>query len=236
MNFQNKTAIITGGTGALGSVVAARFFDAGARICVPTFANSQGSLPERIVRSSEKCLLRKADLSKESDVKEFVSAVVEKFGTIDILANIAGGYAGGNAIADTPIGQWESMMDMNLKSAFLMSREVLKPMMAARAGRIVNIAAMPAFTSGAKKGAYAISKRGVAALTEILADETKGTGVTVNAIAPSIILTEDNKRSMPDADFEKWVPPDEIADLILFLCSEHGRSISGNVIKVFGGV
>jgi NAD(P)-dependent dehydrogenase (short-subunit alcohol dehydrogenase family) len=103
-------------------------------------------------------------------------------------------------------------------------------------GRIVNIAAMPALVPSTKRAAYAVSKRGVAALTELIAEETKATGITCNAIAPSIILTEANVRAMPGADAAKWVKPEEIAKLILFLCSSDARPISGNVIRMFGGV
>ena len=236
MNFHNTTAIITGGTGALGSVVAEKFFDAGANIAIPLHSKqSTGHLSDRVTQSFDRCTLVQADLSVEQDVRSFVQHVLGKFGSIEVLANIAGGYAGGNSIVETPVDQWDSMMTMNLRTTFLMSREVLKPMIARSAGRIINIAAMPALTSGARKGAYAISKRGVVSLTETLAEETKGSGLTVNAIAPSIILTEANKQSMPNADFSKWVTPDEIAELILFLCSEHSRSISGNVVRIFGG-
>jgi NAD(P)-dependent dehydrogenase (short-subunit alcohol dehydrogenase family) len=236
MNLHNSTVVITGATGALGSIVATRFFDAGARIAIPTITPSSGLLPERIVQANERCVLAKTDLSVESEVQQFVQLVHERFGTIEILANIAGGYEGGTAIAGTSIDQWNAMMTMNLTSAFLMSREILKFMLAAGQGRVLNIAAMPALTSGANKGAYAVSKRGVISLTEILAEETKGTGITVNAIAPSIVLTEANKMSMPKSDTSKWVTPEEIAELIVFLCSDHARSVSGNVIRIFGGV
>ena len=128
------------------------------------------------------------------------------------------------------------MISMNLRTCFLMSRGALRQMLHQQFGRIVNMSAMPALTTGVKKGPYAISKQGVISLTEILAAETKGSGITVNAIAPSIIFTDANKKSMPDADSSKWVTPGEIADVIMFLCSDHARSTSGNVVKMFGGV
>jgi NAD(P)-dependent dehydrogenase (short-subunit alcohol dehydrogenase family) len=177
-----------------------------------------------------------ADVSDEVSVKEFVAHVMKKFGRVDFLVNLAGGYAGGKPIADVSLQEWEGMLELNLKTAFLMSRETLAPMLKQKFGRIITIAAMPAITSGAKKGPYAIAKRGVIALTETIADEVKGSGVTANAIAPSIIATDANKASMPDADFRRWVEPDELADLVLFLCSDAARSINGNTIKVFGGV
>ncbi|MEO8169085.1 MAG: SDR family oxidoreductase, partial [bacterium] len=187
-------------------------------------------------RESKKLFTAQADLTAEADVRSFVALVQKQFGAVDCLINLAGGYAGGNTIAEVSLDEWESMMSLNLRTTFLMCREVLKSMLARKAGRIINISAMPAILSGAKKGPYAISKRAVISLTEIIADEVKGSGITANAIAPSIILTDANKTSMPAADVQKWVTPEEIAGVILFLCSDEARSINGNTIKVFGGV
>jgi NAD(P)-dependent dehydrogenase (short-subunit alcohol dehydrogenase family) len=117
-----------------------------------------------------------------------------------------------------------------------MCRAVLPTMRSQELGRIVNIASMHALSPKPNAAAYAVSKRGVVTLTEAIAEETKGSGITANAIAPSLILTEANKKSMPGSDFSRWVTPEEIADTIFFLCSDGARSISGNVIKVFGGV
>ncbi|MBX2993109.1 MAG: SDR family oxidoreductase [Bacteroidetes bacterium] len=235
MDFRGKTAIITGGTGALGNVVAAHFFTAGATIAIPFRQTSSANLlPKEIRDSTDRVWMGKADISVEQQVIQFVSDVKAKFHAIDFLVNIAGGYAGGSAIADVSLDEWERMMNLNLKTAFLMSREVLKEMKQQNAGRIVNIAAMPAITGGANKGPYAISKRGVITLTETIAAEVKAKGITANAIAPGIILTEENRRSMPDADFSRWVTPEEVAEMILFLCSESARSLNGNTIRMFG--
>ena len=237
MNFQKTTAIITGGTGALGSVVASCFFQAGANIAIPRRKqSSMALLPEEMLVSTGRVMLAEADISVEQQVEEFVAEVMGRFGTIDFLANIAGGYAGGKTIPEVSVDEWDRMMNLNLRTAFLMCRETIKVMRRQKAGRIVNIGAMPAVTSGAKKGPYAIAKRGVLTLTETIAAELAGSGITANAIVPSIILTEENKSSMPDADTSGWVTPDEIAELILFLCSDAARSISGNMIKIFGSV
>jgi NAD(P)-dependent dehydrogenase (short-subunit alcohol dehydrogenase family) len=237
MSLSNKTAIVTGGTGALGSVVVEKFFEAGMNIAIPYHSlDSITGLPRKMREAANHLLMMQTDLAEDDQVREFVEHVVRKFNRVHVLVNIAGGYSGGRRIADTSPDEWDSMMTKNLKTAFLMSREILKPMLAQRFGRIVSIAAMPALTSGANKGAYAISKRGVIALMETIADEVKESGVTANAIAPSIILTEANKASMPNTEFAKWVTPAEIAELIMFLCSESARSINGNVIKIFGGV
>ena len=128
------------------------------------------------------------------------------------------------------------MLEANLRTAFVMSGAVLPLMRAAHYGRIISIAAMAALSPSASRGPYAIAKRGVVTLTETIAEETKGSGITANAIAPGIIVTAANRASMPSADVSRWVTPEEIAALVLFLCSESARSISGNVLKVYGGV
>lgn len=236
MSNQNRTAIITGGTGALGSIVTRFFFEAGNNVATPVHSQSFAkSFPRHLLDDKERFMFIETDLTVESEVQSFVEQVQKKFGSVDYLANLAGGYAGGNTIAQVSLEEWESMMSINLKTTFLMCREVLKFMIPAKFGRIVNIASMPALMSGAKKGPYAISKRAVVSLTETIADEVKGKGVTANSIAPSIILTEANKASMPSVDFQQWVTAEEIADLILFLCSDKARSINGNTIRIFGG-
>ena len=235
MENSARTAIITGGTGALGSVVIQKFALRGVNLALPV---REASSLDYIARSypANKLYVAVIDLEDESSVASLVRQAVGKFGRIDHLVNIVGGYAGGSPIDKVTLEEWERMMDVNLRTAFLACRAVLPVMRQHAYGRIVNIAAMPALMSGARKGPYAISKRAVISLTETIADETKGTGITANALAPSIILTEANKQSMPDADFSKWVTPEEIADLILYVCSEEARSVSGNVIKIYGGV
>jgi NAD(P)-dependent dehydrogenase (short-subunit alcohol dehydrogenase family) len=237
MNFENKTAIITGGTGALGKVVMQKFFDANANIALPVHSsNSIGSLPSSITKMESRFFAMSTDLLIEIQVNAFVNNAVGKFGGVHFLINIAGGYAAAKSVEEVSLDDWESMMNLNLKTAFLMCRTVLPTMRKQEFGRIVNIASMHALAPKPNAAPYAVSKRGVVTLTETIAEETKGTGITANAIAPSTILTEANKQSMPGADFSKWVTPEEIADTILFLCSDGARSMSGNVIKMYGGV
>jgi NAD(P)-dependent dehydrogenase (short-subunit alcohol dehydrogenase family) len=233
LSLRQKVVIVTGGTGALGRVVAASFQEAGAHVAIPSHSTPAPGVSPHHAPESPAFIVR-ADVAKESDVQSFCKAVVERFGTIDILLNIAGGYAGGNSIENTTLEQWQGMFNLNLTTAFLMSRQVIPVMRAKKFGRIVNIAARPAIHPAAKSGPYAVAKRGVITLTEILADETKGSGITVNAIAPNIIDTPGNAASMPNADRSRWVSPKEIAALILGLCGDDAGSISGNTIKIFG--
>jgi NAD(P)-dependent dehydrogenase (short-subunit alcohol dehydrogenase family) len=234
--LQNRVALVTGGTGALGRVIVSEFLASGHGVAVPTTPHERKSPPSLPFGATADVHVAEADLSEEGDVQEFVRGTLARFGRIDFLVNTAGGYAGGSPVEEVSLGEWERMMSLNLRTCFLMSRAALKIMRTSHWGRIINIAAMPALLPSTGKAAYAVSKRGVAALTEVIAEESKGSGVTCNAIAPSILLTESNVRSMPDADTSRWVTPEEIAKLVLFLCSDHARSISGNVLRVFGGV
>jgi len=233
MTFQNRTAIITGAAGALGRVVAQRFFDAGANLVLPM--RTPSSAQDAFLHSPRVRIVA-ADLTVESDAQRVVDEALATFTRVDVLANIAGAYAGGKPIADVSVKEYETMLNVNLRTAFLMSRAALKPMLRQGSGRIISIAAMSALRSGEKKGPYTLAKRGVITLMETIADEVRGTGVTANVIVPGMILTEENRSAMPAADTSKWTPPEDIADTILFLCSEQARSINGTIVKMFGGL
>ena len=236
MAFSGKVAIVTGGTGALGRVIAEQLFSGGASIAIPYHSESSASaLPRPMTSDPGRFLGSKTDLGNEHQVRSFTDVVMKKFGRIDFLVCAAGAYAGGNLIEETAVDELDKMLSVNLRTTFLACRCALPIMRRQNSGRIITIASMPAMMSSAKKGAYAISKRGVITLTETIAVEVKGTGITANAIAPSTIVTDENKRSMPGADISKWVTPGEIAELVAYLCSDQARSVSGNTIKVYGG-
>lgn len=236
-SFEESVAIVTGGTGALGSVIAQAFHGRGARVAIPyTSEKSRTSLQSLFPEGNAKFLFVQADLTSEKEVEGLVGKTLAQFGRIDILVNAAGGYRGGSPVHETPSDDWNSLLALNLTTTFLTAKAVLPLMLKQSSGRIINIAAMTALKPERKKVAYAVSKRGVVTLTEVLAEETKGTGVTVNAIAPSIILTEANKEWMSGSELSKAVTPGEIASLIMFLSSPEARSISGNTVKISGGV
>jgi NAD(P)-dependent dehydrogenase (short-subunit alcohol dehydrogenase family) len=237
MSFHGKTAIVTGGTGALGIAIVQRLFDEGAGIAVPYHSEaSRSAIPDTLSTATSRLFFAKVDLTKETEVTSFVEEVVGKFGRIDFLVAVAGGYTGGNLTEEVTLDELESMLNMNLRTSFLMCRGVLRLMKQQKGGRIITVASMPAISPLARKGPYAIAKRGVITLTETIAAEVKGTGITANAVAPSIILTEANKESMPDADVSKWVTPHEIAGLVAYLCSDDARSVNGNTIRIYGGL
>jgi NAD(P)-dependent dehydrogenase (short-subunit alcohol dehydrogenase family) len=233
---QPKVAVITGGAGALGRVIVGEFLRGGYAVVIPHHAGSGTNPAPLPFESDPGVMLRPADLRSETDVDHFMRSVAEELGPVHSLVHAAGGYAGGSPVEELPTDEWDRMIAMNLTTCFLMCRAALRQMRAAGRGRIVTVAAMPAVVPSAGKAAYAVSKRGVASLTEQIAEETRGSGITANAIAPSVILTEANLRAMPGADSTQWVRPEEIARLAFYLCSDDARSVSGNVIRIFGGV
>lgn len=177
-----------------------------------------------------------ADVSVEADVKAAVGKALERHGRIDVLLNIAGGYTGGRDVSETPVGDLDNMLNMNLRTAFLCSSVVLPTMIKQNYGKIVSVAARPAVEKRyrVKSGAYAISKAGVVVLTETIAEEVKKHNINVNAIMPSTIATPQNLKSMPDADSTKWVRPEDITSVILHLISDDSKVTSGAAVPVYG--
>jgi NAD(P)-dependent dehydrogenase (short-subunit alcohol dehydrogenase family) len=234
MILNGKSALITGGTGALGQVVAERFLKEGASVAASYISEEEADrLPETIKKS---ILLVRANVTKEENVSSLFDEVCRKHRRVDLLVNIVGGFLPGTLTRDVESGDWDHMMNINLRSMFLCSREFLRRIGDAPFGRIISIAAQPVFRPSAGKGPYAVSKAGVVMLTQVLGEELKGSGITANAIAPSILKTGATMASMPGDDSSKWVTPEDVADLMLHLCSEGGRSINGTCIPIFGGV
>ena len=234
MSLSGKIAIVTGGTGALGSAVVRRFLDEGIKVVVSHRNPKElGGFPDS-VRS--RISLVQCDVTIESDVQRLVDTAIKMFGKVDILVNTVGGFLSSKPIPDVTVEEWDRMMSINLKSAFLCSREALRRMKGQNYGRIVNISAMVGLYPSPGRSAYAISKSAVSLFTEIAGQEQKGSGTTINAIAPSIIDSSANRQSMPDEDFSRWVKPESIADIICYLCSDAATDVTGTTIKAFGGL
>jgi len=228
MSLTGTNVIVTGGSGELGRAVVEEFVRAGTRVSVPVRTDNT-QLPG--VAFSARC-----DLTDESEARSFIESAEKRVGPTDILVCLAGGYTGGSLVEETSDEDILDQFRMNFLTTHHAIKMVLPGMKQRRNGRIVTTAAMPVLIPTGRREAYAVSKGAVATLTRTLGQELKGTGVTCNAIAPSIIATEPNKKSMPDADTSRWVQPAEIAALILFLTSRESGSVSGNIIRIFGGV
>ncbi|MBR0901601.1 SDR family oxidoreductase [Bradyrhizobium liaoningense] len=226
--MQGKVIIVTGALGALGKVVANTAQTRGARVAGIDHAPSQAqATPDSIEIGG-------VDLSDATQAKTAVEAAAKHFGRLDALINIAGGFAF-ETVGDGDVATWQRMHALNVLTALNASRAALPHLAASRAGRIVNIGAVGALQAGSGMGPYAASKAGVHRLTEALANEWKGK-VTVNAVLPSIIDTRANRADMPNADFSKWVTPQELAEIILFLASDAASGITGALIPVGGRV
>ncbi|MBR0705919.1 SDR family oxidoreductase [Bradyrhizobium liaoningense] len=226
--MQGKVLVVTGVLGALGKVVAEVAQSRGALIAGIDHAPSQlPATPGRIE-------IGDVDLSDAAQAKTAIDAAAKHFGRLDGLINIAGGFAF-ETVGDGDITTWQRMYALNVLTALNTSRAALPHLAASSVGRIVNIGAMGALQAGNGMGPYAASKAGVHRLTEALANEWKGK-VTVNAVLPSIIDTKANRVDMPKADFSRWVTPQELAEVILFLASDAASGVTGALIPVGGRV
>ena len=226
--MDGKVIVVTGASGALGRVVATSALAQGARVAGVDHAASQvTATPDRIE-------LGGVDLTEATQARKAIDAAASHFGRLDALINIAGGFAL-EAIAEGDPKTWQRMYALNVLTALNASRSAIPHLVASGAGRIVNVGAMGALQAGSGMGAYAASKAGVHRLTEALAAEWKGR-ITVNAVLPSTIDTAANRASMPNADFGKWVTPEELANVILFLASDAASAITGALLPVSGRV
>jgi NAD(P)-dependent dehydrogenase (short-subunit alcohol dehydrogenase family) len=226
-----KVALITGGTGALGQVVCRAFLDAGARV-VATYVVDKELVRFEAAVPAERRETAKVDLTSHAAVTALVADIVQRHGRLDVLLNIAGGFAAGGVV-ETPEAELDRLLTMNLKTAFLCTQAALPAMIRQRAGRIVNVTARPGLVGGGGIAAYAISKAAVVALTRATADEVREHGITVNAIAPSTIDTPANRKAMPNVDPSRWVKPGEIAATLVFLASDAAAATSGAIIPVY---
>jgi len=224
--MNGKVVVITGALGALGKVVTEEALARGARVAAVDHAPSQiPPAPDRIEFGG-------VDLSDAAQAKKAIDAAAAHFGRLDALINIAGAFAF-ETVAEGDPKTWQRMYAINVLTTLNASRSALPHLAASRSARIINVGAMAALQAGAGMGAYAASKAGVHRLTEALAAEWKGK-ITVNAVLPSTIDTPANRASMPKADFGKWVTPQELADVILFLVSDAASAVTGALLPVSG--
>ncbi len=226
--MDGKVIVVTGASGALGKVVAEVALARGARVAGVDYGTSQAAAtPDRIEFGG-------VDLSDPAQAQKAIDAVASHFGRLDALVNIAGGFAY-ETVAEGDPKTWQRMYALNVLTALNTSRSAIPHLAASASARIVNVGAMGALQAGSGMGAYAASKAGVHRLTEALAAEWKGK-ITVNAVLPSTIDTPANRASMPKADFGKWVTPQELADVILFLVSDAASAVTGALLPVSGRV
>lgn len=234
-SVEGKITLITGGTGDLGRTVVRRFLEEGAVVHVPARSSKEGDELRSLLGdlAASLHLHPVSDLADPDEVETLVARVGEIAGQgPDILLNLAGGFTMAG-IEETDFTTWTRMWQMNASTAFLTSRAVFTGMRARGWGRIVNVSALPALDRGkAGLSAYGASKAALLNLTYTLSKEGVGEGITVNAILPSILDTPGNRKGMPDANTSTWIPPEEVAEVLLFLASDRARTVNGAAIPL----
>jgi len=231
-NFSNKVVLITGGTGALGRALVKKFIAFGATT-ISSYRDEKEA--EKLKSTYNKVELINLDITKEEQILKMIPILVAKFGTIDILVNVVGGYLGGKNITELGESDWETMMNLNLKSAFLISKHVIPIMKSSgNGGKVVHISSRTGLKSDGYDSAYAASKAGLIRLVESMSQEFKGYDININCILPSTVDTEANRRAMPEADFSKWLLTDDLSNVVLFLCSSDSNVINGAAIPTYG--
>jgi len=235
MSLDGHVALVTGGTGALGTAVVEALLANGATVHVTYVVDAeaerlQAALPAHVGRLH----VVRADVGKADEVSRVVDGVVRAEGRLDVLVTLVGTFWGGVGVADTPEDRWDFLLHLNLKTVFLCARAVIPHMRRRRYGRIVAISSRAGLHGAGNYAAYSVSKAAVVTLIEALAEETRDDGVCANVVAPGTIDTEANRRNMPDADPSRWVSPAAIGRVIAFLASPDAAPTSGAVVPVFG--
>jgi NAD(P)-dependent dehydrogenase (short-subunit alcohol dehydrogenase family) len=234
MSENPRTVVVAGGTGALGGSVARAFLADGARVVVTS--QRQEDIDALSVSAGKNPKLSGAtlDATSEAAAGKFIADTESKFGSVDALVITIGGYAAGKNVWETSLATYDQMLNLNLRAAFVMTRAVLPGMIKRNRGAILNVASRAAYERSATAAMYSASKAGVLALFNSLADEVKPYNINVNSIVPSIMDTPANRRAMPKADFSVWPKTDDIAKVIVYLCSEDAKVIHGAAVPVYG--
>jgi len=235
VKFSEKSVLVAGGTGGLGHAVSLAFLEEGAQVAVTYRAQKEFDALKNAAGANTSSLQgHKVDVTDEAAVKQLVERILAEQQRLDVVVNTVGGYVGGVKLWELEPRVFDQMLALNLRSGYLIARAVVPAMLKQRGGAIVNIASKAAVDHAAGAAAYAASKAAAVAMIDSLAADLKGTGVRANSILPSIIDTDVNRRAMPNADFAQWPKSEDIARVVLFLCSDDGKLIHGAAIPVYG--
>jgi len=226
--MKGKIVVVTGASGGLGTFVTQAFLDAGATVVGVSRKIKQEEF------ASSNFVAMPAELSSLEAARQLAENVFARFGKIDVLAHLLGGFAGGNSVAETDDETWSRMLELNLSSAFHVLRAVLPQMRAKGSGRIFAIGSKAAIDLQPGVSAYTVSKTALIALIRTVALENKDLGITANVVLPGTMDTPANRKNMPNADFSKWVQPASVASLLVSLAGDAGAQVTGAVIPVFG--
>lgn len=230
-----RVVLVAGGTGGLGRAVSLEFLKEGAHVAVTHRVKEElDTLKNLAAEGGSRLEGYPVDVTNEAEVTKLVEGIVARHGRLDAMVNTVGGYVGGIKLWELDTRVFDQMLGLNLRSGYALARAAVRVMLKQGSGAIVNVAAKAAFDHGAGAAAYAASKAAGVAMMDSLAEDLKGTGVRANSILPSIIDTEPNRKAMPGADFAIWPKPEEIARVIVFLCSDSARVIHGAAVPVYG--
>jgi NAD(P)-dependent dehydrogenase (short-subunit alcohol dehydrogenase family) len=227
-DFSDRVAVVTGACGALGSAVVDRFRAAGATVAAVDVRAPDDD--DALLDPDSNTSFYELDLTDEATVEDGMDRIVDEHGRIDALANVAGTWRGGQPIEETPLEEFEMLFDVNLKTAFLASKHAL-PALQETEGAIVSVSARSSLEGGSGDGPYRATKASIRLLTETIAEENLGS-VRANAVMPSVIDTPMNREMMEPSD--EWVDPADIAEVMLFLCSDGASVTSGAAVPVYG--
>lgn len=232
---EQQIALITGAGGNLGQATARMFAAAGARLALVerSLGRLEAAFPQW-VHGGVHLLLGGADVGDPPQMQAALEQTLAHFGRVDVLVNTVGGYAAGKPLHEMPLEQWDSMMNLNARTLIVACQAVIPVMLRQKFGRIINISSGAALAGSKNAAAYSAAKSAVIRLTESMAAELKGSGINVNCILPGTIDTPQNRQAMPDADFTRWVQPESLAEVILFLASPAARDITGAALPVPG--
>jgi NAD(P)-dependent dehydrogenase (short-subunit alcohol dehydrogenase family) len=232
LDFQERCVLLTGAAGNLGRALAAAFAARGAKLALVDLRRE--ALEKAYGAESERRVFAAANLVAQDEVERAVRAILARFGRIDVLVNVAGGFRMGEAVHETSDQTWNFLFDLNARSLLHAARAVVPHMLAAGGGKVVNIGAFAAQKGAAHMGAYAAAKSAVIRLTESMAAELRERNVNVNCVLPTIIDTPENRAAMPAADPGRWVAPADLASVIVFLASDAARAVHGAALPVTG--
>jgi NAD(P)-dependent dehydrogenase (short-subunit alcohol dehydrogenase family) len=230
-----RVALVTGGTGALGQAVTRAFLDAGSRVVATYVEDAEaGRVREALGDAAGRLLLERTDVTDGVAVVDLVRRTTARWGRLDHLINLVGGFAGGQPLWETDDALWTRMLDLNLRSAVVCCRAALPGMVERNYGRVVTVSSRTAVRPGPGAAPYAVTKAAVLALTEALAEDVRPYDVNVNCVLPSVLDTPANRRDMPGEDAGRWVRPEQLARIIVWLTSPEADPLNGAAIPVYG--
>ena len=234
-DFSNRVVVITGTTGNLGAAVARKFMVSGAKMgFLERSPDKIKKIFPETVNTPDQYLVQQVDVTNPDSMEQSANELLRKFGRIDILVNTVGGYRAGAPLHQTPLDTLDFMLNLNTRSVFVSCQAFIPSMIENNYGKIVNISARSGLKGVRNAAAYSASKSAVIRLTESMSAELKHKGINVNCVLPGTIDTPQNRQAIPDADFNRWVSPESIADVILFLASDGSSAIHGAAIPVYG--